>query len=56
MAQSVKCLPSAQVMIPQSWDEVPGQAPCSAAGWGGGSASPPAPPLLALVLSLLNNK
>jgi len=26
----VKRLPSAQVMIPGSWEEVPRQAPCSA--------------------------
>ena len=29
VAQVVEHLPSAQVMIPQSWDEVPSQAPCS---------------------------
>ena len=30
VAQLVKQLPSAQVMIPASWDRVPHQAPCSA--------------------------
>ena len=30
VAQSVKLLPSAQVMIPGSWDQVPHQVPCSA--------------------------
>ena len=30
MAQLVKPLPSAQVMIPGSWDQVPHRAPCSA--------------------------
>ena len=29
VAQLVKCLPSAQVMIPGSWDQVPHWAPCS---------------------------
>ena len=28
MAQSVKCLPLAQVMIPGCWDRDPGRAPC----------------------------
>ena len=31
-AQSVKGLPSAQVMTPRSWDRTPGTAPCSAEG------------------------
>ena len=29
VAQLVKSLPSAQVMIPESWDQAPGRAPCS---------------------------
>ena len=36
VAQSVKCLSLAQVMIPQSWNQAPHGAPCSA----GESASP----------------
>ena len=49
VAQSVKCLPSAQVMIPGSWDGAPRQAPCSV-----GSLLLPLPlPLPLLVLSLL---
>ena len=50
LAQSVKCLPSAQVMIPGSWNGAPRWAPCSA-----GSLLLPLPlplPLLLLVLSL----
>ena len=30
VAQSVKCLPSAQVLTPGSWDGAPGHAPCLA--------------------------
>ena len=30
VAQMVKCLPSAQVVIPGSWDGAPHRAPCSA--------------------------
>ena len=41
VAQSVKCLPSAQVMVPGSWDQAPHRAPCSAGDL-----------LLSLVLSL----
>ena len=45
----VKCLPSAQVMIPGSWDRDPHQAPCSA-----GSLPLPLPlPLPLLMLSPL---
>ena len=53
MAHLVKRLPSAQVMIPGSWDGALGQAPCSA-----GSLLLPLPLLLpSLVLSLsLSNK
>ena len=29
VAQSIKLLPSAQVMIPESWEWAPGQTPCS---------------------------
>ena len=29
VAQSIKRLPLAQVMIPRSWDRTPHQAPCS---------------------------
>jgi len=52
VAQLVKRLPSAQVMIPESQDRVPHRAPCSA-----GSLPPPLtlPPLtcsLSLILSL----
>ena len=32
VAQSVKHLPLAQVMIPESWDGAPHQAPCSVGG------------------------
>jgi len=48
MAQSVKCLPLAQVMILGSWDRAPYQAPCSV-----GNLLLPLPLLLPLlVLSL----
>ena len=48
VAQSVKCLPSAQVMISGSWDQALHQAPCSA-----GSLLLLLPlPLLVLSLSL----
>ena len=49
---SVKHLPSAQVMIPGSWDQAPRQAPCLV-----GSLLLPPPPLvrsLSLTLSLSN--
>jgi len=49
VAQSVKRLPLAQVMIPESWDQVPHWAPCS-----GGSLLlplPAAPPACALSLT-----
>ena len=49
VAQSVKHLPSAQVMILGSWDQVPHQAPCSA---GSLLLSLPLPLLLPLLCSL----
>ena len=56
VAQPVKHLPSAQVMIPGSWDPVPRSAP----GPAGSLLLPlPLPPICALLLSLslsLSNK
>ena len=46
-AQSVKCLPSAQVMIPGSWNKAPQWAPCSVE-----SQCLPLPLQLPFVLSL----
>ena len=54
VAQSVRHLPSAQIMIPESWDPAPHWAPCSA-----GSRLLPLPlplPLLVCSLSLYQNK
>ena len=49
----VKCLPSAQVMIPVFWDGAPPRAPCSA----GSLLLPLTLPLLSLSLPLsLSNK
>ena len=42
VAQSLKRLPSARVMIPGSWDQAPRRAPCSVS---------PFPPARALSLS-----
>ena len=48
MAQCVKCLPLARVMIPESWDQAPHWAPCST-----GSLLLPLPlPLLVFPVSL----
>ena len=47
VAQWVKRLPSAQVMISGSWDRAPCQAPCSA-----GESASPFPLVHALSLSL----
>ena len=49
VAQLVKCLPSAQVIVPGSWDGAPNMAPCSVE-----SLLLPLLPLL--LLSLLKNK
>ena len=51
VAQSVKHLPSAQVMISGSWDGALGQAPCSV---GSLLLPPPLPPACELSLSLSN--
>ena len=44
----VECLPSAEVMIPGSWDQVPHQAPC------GEPASPSACVSASLCVCLMN--
>ena len=50
VAQSVKHLPLAQVVVTESWDQDPSQAPCSV-----GSLLLPLPlPLLVLTLSQIN--
>ena len=53
VAQSVKHLPLAQVMISGSWDQSPHQAPCSVLSGESASPSPSASPP-ALSLSLTN--
>ena len=53
MAQSVKCLPLAQVMIPGSWDRVQGRVVALDSLLSGEPASPSAPhPARALSCSL----
>ncbi|CAK7313434.1 hypothetical protein VULLAG_LOCUS17524 [Vulpes lagopus] len=50
-AQSVKCLPSAQVMIPGNWDGAPHGIGCPAP-WGACFSLSLCPPLPPLVLSI----
>ena len=49
VAQPVKHLPSAQVMIPGSWDRAPHWAPCSAGSLLLSLPLPAAPPAHALI-------
>ena len=49
VAQLVNCLPSAQVMIPGSWDRAPHRTPCSV-----GSLLLPLPLLLLLLVLMLS--
>ena len=51
VAQSVRCMPLAQVMISGSWDQVPCWAPCSA-----GTLLLPLLLLILLLLLFLSNK
>jgi len=53
VAQLVQHLPSAQVLIPGSGDQVPGQAPCSAESLLLPLSAPP--PAHALSLALITN-